>query len=321
MYQRNYSNIEFVQLVVYAGLIEAAFSLSALVSPGIKGFLINWMNRFSGGGNSNTWYTTVRSYGFAISLTDLFGLAMGMIAGISFFYGFNYKKRYLLYSVLIMVAGTLSARTTIVIYAIALILTLFYGLSKVSLKFLCRIIVIAVAMAIVSVKMLRYMETNVTPTTKWIMRGINDIVAIISNNSAESSGKGFAEHLTSKSWWELPDGLFRLVFGTGHSRYGAEGYVHSDIGYVNDIWFVGLLGMLILYGSVVYINLKIYKKAKLEIQKFISLFTIISFLTFNIKGCALGYNPGPAVMFVNMFVASYYSNIGRNNITFCKRLA
>lgn len=308
--KKNYTQHQFVELIINAGLIETFLTLISFAIPPVKSIFIMLMSKFGGSElMENTWYITVRSYGFAGTLVDLFGLAMGIIAGISLFYGMTEKKKYIFYSILIMVAGMLNARTTIVIYAISIILTLLFMLKKMNLKYAIQSIIGLIIMIIAIRILLEYLYTCDNPTTNWIKTGIDDLISMISGEKQVNKKQGFAYFLTSKEWWQLPKEFFRLFFGTGHSKYGADGYSHSDTGYVNDIWFIGIFGVFIIYGSIIYLNIKNCIYSTSTQQKFISFFLIASFLIFNIKGSALGYNPGAAVIFLVMYEIAYFDKV------------
>ena len=81
-----YSYEFLLESLINAGLIEGVCAVLAFLFPGIKSIFIFFMKRFSESRlYYNTWYITVRSYGFASTLVDVFGLGIGLIAGISFF--------------------------------------------------------------------------------------------------------------------------------------------------------------------------------------------------------------------------------------------
>ena len=41
--------------------------------------------------------------------------------------------------------------------------------------------------------------------------------------------------LTSSNFWNFPS-FPRIICGTGHSLYEAQGYHYSDVGYINELW-------------------------------------------------------------------------------------
>jgi len=89
--------------------------------------------------------------------------------------------------------------------------------------------------------------------------------------------------------WRLPRGA-GLIFGTGHSVYGVDGYAHSDVGYVNDIWLVGILGSAFMMTLIAMAVILFAKTDKRMIC--ISIFLVGAILIFQIKGRAIMANAG-----------------------------
>lgn len=56
-------------------------------------------------------------------------------------------------------------------------------------------------------------------------------------------------------------------------------------------------------------------KANKDIFKFSSVFLLVAYFFFNIKGGALGYNPGAVAMFVVVFITIYFNNKNTENKT------
>ena len=87
--------IFFIEVLCGAGIIEGFTAIFAFISPTVKNIFVSVMRQNTGATlYSNEWYITVRSYGFAGTLVDLFGMGVAIIAGIAFFYGVIKKRRY-----------------------------------------------------------------------------------------------------------------------------------------------------------------------------------------------------------------------------------
>ena len=299
-----YSYEFLLESLINAGLIEGVCAVLAFLFPGIKSIFIFFMKRFSESRlYYNTWYITVRSYGFASTLVDVFGLGIGLIAGISFFCGVTRKKKYIIDSLIIAIATVLNSRTGLLIYLIAILLSLFYVLLKSDLR---KIVSAAIAIGVlvfVGSRIIRIISVN-EYTAGWLHAGIKSIENFVRGNSASNSSGDAMSLLFQDSFWRFPT-FPRIIFGTGHSLYEAEGYAHSDVGYVNEIWLFGILGCLLLYGKIIEMCENLNKRTKITEFKFAALFLLISYFFFNIKGAALGYNPGAVVMFFIIFVGTY----------------
>lgn len=294
---------DFVEHIVGAGLLQTMLVFASFLSNNIHRIFVSWMYRMTG--NSwfeNSWLVLVRSYGFAGTFVDLFGMGMGLIAGVSLLYGFYHKKKYILYSFLIAIAGTINARTTIVIYVISA----FFTFICFSLKEKLGAIVIALfAISIIGLSwdtLIAFMETVNRANFSWIFSGYRALLQLIRGGEL---GDVFPT-LFSESFWQIPQG-FQLMFGSGHSLYRANGYGHSDVGYINDLWFVGTVGILWLYGNIASIIVKWWKRENNPFIRNVILFLSCSALVFNIKGSLIGYNPGASTLFGIIFILSYYA--------------
>nr|WP_317354378.1 hypothetical protein [uncultured Agathobacter sp.] len=306
--KRNISWNRFVEMLVYAGLLESFCCVASYVSPTVKEFFVSSMVRFIGGFEASNWYITVRCYGFASTLVDLFGFGIALIAGVSFFYGVEYKPRFVLYSVLIAFDALINARTGVVIYVMAIVITIAYWAYKGNLKLLSKILVSLGIIIFLVVLVWNIVSTNET-SFYWIDSALESIKSLLSNKNLNSN-TGKMDPLVAlfeEQSWALPDGI-RIILGTGHSLYLANGYKHSDIGYINEIWLWGIIGCALLYGTLIKIAKNLLRKSNPSIFKFTAIYTISAFIVFNIKGIALGYNPGAVVMLLLIFVFTWYSN-------------
>lgn len=299
---------DFIRCMVYAALIEAGLVLFSFVFDDFHNLLLILLRRFGDSSlYENTWYILIRSYGFAGTLVDTFGFGMGLLAGISLIYGVLYKKIYTFFSLIIAIAGTIDSRTTLVIYAISIVLVLSYGVLKVKRKLLLYSLIGFAVMFILIRLMLQFLENINYATYIWVQDAWHEIRLLF--ESGESTGT--FKVLFSDGFWQFP-GFFQFLFGSGHSLYSAEGYAHSDVGYINDLWFVGIFGVFFLYGNLFQLVRKCYISFSNILIKLYCIFFVLSFLIFNVKGCAIGYNPGMAVILSAIFVISFLSKSKKN---------
>ncbi|MCI6517099.1 MAG: hypothetical protein MR442_07955 [Lachnospiraceae bacterium] len=302
--QNRYGYEFLIESFIDAGVLEGTCSILAFLFPNVKNFFIFFMKRFSESMlYSNTWYITVRSYGFASTLVDVFGFGVGVIAGICFFYGITGKKKYIIESVVIAVATLLNSRTGLLIYIIAVVVSILCVLQKRHFRKMLTTVIAIGILAFLSSNIIRIMSTN-EYTLGWFQSGINSVFDFI-NGTGNSTGDAMST-LFQDDFWKLPD-FPRIIFGTGHSIYRAEGYVHSDVGYINELWLFGIIGCLLLYGKIVEMCMSLKRKSQIELFKYAAIFLLVSYFFFNIKGVALGYNPGAVSVFIIIFVGKYQS--------------
>lgn len=293
-----------LESLINAGVIEGVCAALAFLFPGVKSIFIFFMKQFSASNlYSNTWYITVRSYGFASTLVDVFGLGAALIAGICFFYGITRKKIYMAESIVIAIATILNSRTGLLVYLISIVLSLLYVLQKGDIRKIISTFIAIGLLIIAGSKILDIMSTN-EYTAGWFQAGIKSIQNFMSGNGTSNTSGDAMSMLFQDNFWKFPT-FPRIIFGTGHSLYGAEGYAHSDVGYVNEIWLFGILGCLLLYGKIIEMCGMMKKSTRIPVFDYAAVFLLISYFFFNIKGAALGYNPGAVVMFFIIFVGTY----------------
>lgn len=301
----------FLQTSVTAGLIEGFFVILTFFSPTAKSVFISLMAKNAPSElYHNVWYITVRSYGFAGTLVDLFGLGIAVIAGISFFYGVIYQQRYIIYSILILIGAVLNARTGVVLYLISVPFGIILFFRQRHIRTIFKTIWGIIIILFISIGIFKIVSINAA-TRGWIWSLVNSI----KNTIRTQSMQGAMGKLFNQNYWEMPD-IFRAIIGTAHSKYAAEGYSHSDVGYINDIWFCGFIGCCILYGNLIKLLFNIYKNRKNVMFRFCAIHLMLCFFIFNVKACAYGYNPGMAAILTIVFTLNYYVMKDKQNNLF-----
>lgn len=297
-----------IECLINAGIIEGVLAILSFLSPSVKNFFIFLMEKFSDPSlYSNRWYITVRSYGFASTLVDVFGMGIGILAGICFFYGVNRKRKYIFVSLIIATATLLNSRTGLIIYVISIIITIFFTFKKENVRKMISILISLFLMFIFASEVIKLMSTN-EYTASWVNSGIDSIINFINGKSSAGNNNDAMSLLFQQNFWKLPS-FPRIIFGTGHSLYEAEGYSHSDVGYVNELWLYGILGCILLYGEIIKLCVTTWKRSKDSVIKFSSIFLLVAYFFFNIKGAALGYNPGAVSMFIVIFICKYQNSV------------
>lgn len=300
--KKKLSYLCLIKLVIWAAMIQSALACAAFVIPGVKDIFLAFMTQMGGTSTENEGVIVNRTFGFASSMLDQFGLCTGLIAGLSFFLGVNYKSRYIFYSLFIIIASLLNARSGIFIYFAGIMITMFFSVFinhnvKMIIKSLAMLLLIPTVFAF-SIEVVSVYNEN---TAEWISKGVDSVVEFIDTGSSNQDNMAT---ITSDNFWELPNDL-NILIGTGHSRYMAVGYAHTDNGWVNDIWFVGILGILVMYGAVLFMWLRIFQRSDNSLMKFAAVFFPISFCVFDVKAVVIGYQPGGAIFFFILF-ASYF---------------
>lgn len=110
-----------------------------------------------------------------------------------------------------------------------------------------------------------------------------------------------ADTLFSARYWNIPTGRI-LLFGSGHTIYGADGYLHSDVGYVNDLWMGGIVGSLLLYFAFGSLIAAAFRSAEEIWLRLLILLFGASMLIFQIKANAVMFNAGTVLILPMLFL-------------------
>lgn len=296
------SSKKLIQMALYAFVIQSILSIICLLIPDVRNYFVSLMIRNESNDILFTgWQLERRFYGFSNNLLDTFGLGVGIAATIPFYLEKKVTIGSAILSFTILISTILNSRTGILIYIIGLGFYILYNLlsSKNILRTIKKYLEIII-LAFIIIFILRIVLLQISAKTLiWIEEGFSGLFSVFSGdsaNAADSMGRLF----DSESWI-LPNNIIDLLFGRGHVIYsGIGGIAKSDVGYVNDIWLVGILGLPFFYLPFFYLYKSLYKQNSL-ILKFLSIFFLTSFLVFNVKGMVIAYNTGIAIQLYIIF--------------------
>lgn len=312
--QLNYDIYDIINAIIKAGMIQAIISIMMFLSPTIKEKLVQIM--FNNTGDSitqNLWVYQRRLYAFSNSVLDSFGYGTGILAALPFYLAYKSKIRYLFYIPILLIVPLLNSRTGLLIFSIGFVCSIPIYITRMRIIKLLKIIGV-ILIIIISLSGVYKIVYNVNPTTvTWVENGISDFISIF-NKSSLNNNAGYKEStsvLFSKNKWYLPNGL-GLILGTGHNVYEANGFEHSDVGYINDIWLFGAIGIVLFYSQLFMLLIGTKKIKKDRELKFLFYFLGVAFLVANIKGYMLNYNVGMAVTLAIGFSVTYFCNFKEN---------
>lgn len=286
---------ELIKFFIYAGLIQFAIAMFALVNPAFREWTIKMMTKETNAGLMSTpWLLERRFYGLSNNLLDLFGFGMGIIAAMTLFYASaEDKKKFLLATPLLLVVSVLNSRTGILIFAIGLIVW-FIGLIVLKKIKITKIILYSVSAILVTILGIQLISHFSPHTLDWIQK---DFKSFIDPNATD----GTATEIYSDNFWALPEG-YQVLVGSGHnasaySSYRVEDQVHTDNGYVNEIWKVGIIGLIVYMLLNFFIIKQSYVNENERLYKIMYIFFGISMVVFLVKGSLVGYNPGNVIIY------------------------
>lgn len=246
----------------------------------------------------------VRGYGVSWEYLFSYPIFNGMVIFL-FLLLLIETQRPLYYVILILLATAgviFNARTGLLFFLIAIPFILMYLLVKrrnikksaiIATMFMTFSLLIFIGSTDILLNLEKY---------SWSLDGFMQIISILSGNLEDTT-----LWVLLDSHIYLPKSFTALLFGDGTYVYGvgrsAQSF-HSDIGYVNQIYFGGLLYvilMIILYANFFHIGLK---NSKDKIYKYFLIGIFIGLLLVNFKGAIFYSNP--ATKFLIVFALAFY---------------
>ena len=285
------NNIDLIEIALIAGTTAALISCLCLFSPAFDSFVRATQIEYS---NVNT-FKVFRAFGFAQSLNFEYGIVQGLICGMGVLYIKEYKW-YVLFIPFTILAILINARTGLLVLAMVFAV-------KVIVERKIRIMVITCIMAVVVVTYYPLLSVFMPEDTyEWVEEFFLEVGDSLfgTNNSAYSSYETYNEMI------HLPSGIFEWIAGSGFSANDMQNKA-SDIGYVNQLLYGGLLFMIALFiFCYQFIKLNINNK---YVKKGLLLFMALGLLLANFKGGALCSNGGSFRLFaIISFYYFYYSH-------------
>lgn len=295
--KHSYDNYDMIKLIIAAGLIQAAFTVMMISSPGIKAAIVGYMSRTNGDSgsflNMSAWEYARRYNAFSDNLQDALGWGTGIIASLALFISLSKHKKYLwIYPILILVP-LFNAVTGVVFTIVTSFVIICSNILKGDPKAVKYLFLIAFGAIIFALILM-----TVNPFVyDWVS---NNLLAIGRIGKGSSSTTSFG-HLMNESNWRFPPNALSIIFGTGHNVMSdADGYHHADPGITNNVWLMGMVGTAYLYGFWTDVIRTAGNRSGRELRSiFISLG--ICLILFEIKGITNFYNPGLAVTILLIF--------------------
>lgn len=277
--KNNYTKEKMIKLLLDVALIQAFICIVMLIFPELKQIALN---SYYAGRQENIWISQNRIYGFSGEYTYSTPIFHGILAVLSFICGIEYNKKYYLYIPFLLLAVFLNGRTGLVVFIVAIsIIFMFYILKR---KMLKKVLTYVGMLAVIVILGLNFIDKVAPHTYDWVMEAVNQTQLFLFKGELTGIYRDlFTEHFF------IPQGI-SLIFGEGHRVYGVQGYKHSDVGFVNDLFLGGVIYIILLYGAIIkYILKGVTRKYSardvwMKIDKIISLTWIPILVIANLKG-------------------------------------
>lgn len=286
----------FIDTILYSGLIQCFVSLMSFFDNNVKNILVRLMinGRVFQEDTYSAYMQNIRLFGFSTGLTFGMPAVQAFLAIVSLYLAISnkYSKKYYIMIPLFSFSGIVNARSSLIIMGIGIVALLFAfpqnkvekGLNRCFKIFM--IIILALISTVAGVHVLK----TISPTTYiWIEEGFLQIVMLFYGDTSF----GYFSYLVDSDRWVLPSGL-GFLFGYGIRVLGPNPTnVTTDIGYVNDIYFGGIVYSAILYLLMLkyILSFRRFEENKYPgFNKFLLLFFLASFIVLNFKGYIFDLN-------------------------------
>ncbi len=297
--KKGYSSEDFLDIVVYAGLIQALIGILCFVSPSIKAMFNNLViinSRSERIVETFALTSEYRNYGFASTLYDIFGCCMSIIALIALFRANRGKGIFYLAFLAISFVAIINARTSIILISIGMIIMIISSLKGKNSRnsLIARLMLIGIIITAI-ILVVAVLFGDVSFNNQWLNTGISEIKSLIVDHKAT----GYFDQLFN-GFIFFPESTSSLLFGTGMDPAQAI-EMGSDVGYIQDLWKYGIVGALIQYSA--YLKLfRSVSKSNSRIASFGLVITIIVAI-YLIKLNCLGYSMAAVVYLPIAFFA------------------
>lgn len=293
---------DLIHSCIGAGILEGVMVVAAFIFAPIRELFLTIMATNAGNDlYTQEYFLSYRAYGFSATLLDTFGYGMGLLAGISLL-----QKKWTAFTVTGMVfcifSTLVNSRTGLLIFLVAVFVKGIYMFRNGKLHFKFTSVISILLMAIV---IILFINSSIIDsiTYEWVKSGFESILNFVSGKTQEYHLGSMQNTLLSERFWHLPKNLWGVIFGEGHSCYNSFEVlgVASDVGYVNYIWIIGILGTTFL---VLYIHSLFKKRMNSYINysyRQVILFLEISFFVMFIKGNIITHCAGTFVTLLFLF--------------------
>lgn len=282
--------INFEEAIIKCGIVQAIIAFISFLIPFVQKIIVT-LYIFNGFPIETTWFLGKRFFGLSTQLTYTMPVIQSII-GILLLKRCIERKfsvKELLFSIMVLFSAIINARISFVIIGLGGVYLLYVErkqLKQVSIKYLF--------LLIGSISVFGGGIYIISPITfKWLFSGLIEIVTLFSGNvQATYFDSLFSEFIF------FPNQIIQRIFGAGINVFNfVVNGNRSDVGYIIDLWLVGIFGMLLKYlGTLSSLGILIKKNR-------FSAFIIIVFLICNIKGIAFENNE--LMAFTNFFILMY----------------
>lgn len=286
-----FSRYNWEKWIVIAGFIASLISLTLILNPEWNEFVRSSLLDVSLSDDDMSWF---RGFGLAEGLAGSYGVIQGIILGMCLYM----VRRHAMYVVPVLpllISIAFNARTGFAAVIIALILLI--AARRLSIQLVAAVFGIALIIVCILNSESEFIYNNYK-TLEWVMTSFIQTGDFLSGNS---TGNTTLDTLLIRSIF-YPENAMGLLFGEGIIPYFHLN--HSDVGYINELMFGGIVYLLLLLSFLAYMYMRVCKK---NVIKFYSLFFVFTLLIFNVKSTCL-FIPGGVFRLFSLYYVLIITN-------------
>ena len=285
-FRKEFEQHGWEKLVVITGFIASLISLVLILNPGWNEFVRTSLISDSLVEDYKSWF---RGFGIAEGLSGSYGVIQGIIVGISL-YTMRCHVLYVVPVLPLLISIAFNARTgfVAVIYSFMLLI----AQRRYNRRLVATVLVISLIIGYVLNSEVEYIHYDIN-TIKWAMSSFDQTGDFLSGSS---DGKTVFDTLFGEYFF-YPDSAMGLLLGDVIIPF--HDAKHSDVGYINEVMFGGIVYLLLLLSFLAYMHIRLSKKST---DKFYPIFFLVVLLIFNIKTTCLFIPNGVFRLFVLYYV-------------------
>lgn len=284
-----------IRALLIVSCIGAFFTTLCVIDPAFNTYVKSSIIRYDR--DSFLFENDFRGFGIASGLTSTYGYIMGFIGALGCFY-YRENRWYLFALPFVLVSALLNARTGIIIFLFGFILS-FLGRKK---------IIGSITMAILAIFFVGFFDSflsylNIDDSTKnWLLDFQTQTESVATSGNIMDS---YQASTLLIDMWVIPDNPLSWMLGSGFYLFRNEhGIQASDVGWINELWYGGLLYLL----PLLFLFYKIYKNFRKKRGLWFGLFILITIIIVNTKSTLFP----SSVMFYLIMMIFFASNFKKH---------
>ena len=304
--QNGYSSAQdVIKAILITSSIASIITLLCIISPDFGNYIKYEVIQVSQ--NTILFDLDYRGFGFGNQLTSTYGYIQGTCFALGLFY-LKDNKWILFFLPLIFISALLNARTGALIAVVGFVI---YLISSFSFRKGFAILTVSTIVIFLSYSMIvKYLGLS-QETIDWLHDFSDQMEAVADEGDL---GAARTTYLLFDEMWILPETLQEWIIGKGYSIYLGNENVSktSDVGWIIQLNYGGLVYMALLLGAFWNLFKKILKKKNRQIFYLL----IISFVILNSK-CSIYPRVGLIPLFMLLFYLTtdkYYVNKSRSEL-------